>query len=387
MPSLRHGDGMDFTVTPEIWQFLYEAMRYIDGDDGVGVLIEAGDATVTVTGGDSIMTYRLTEPAEVNTPGAIRVTGAALAMMRAMTPSGPVRVRLDCGDVVICFNGIEVRATWRDSATFPQIPPPGEDAVTFEPDYQVLAVAVLRVLHAAATSHTSMGSLPGLIGVAFEPSAHADGSMDVVATDTYRLARVVVSNVALTEPIVIPTRACSALIDIGDNDPVNMSIEPGFVTFTVGSVTIRTKTIDDKFPLWQSLLTASPLVTFTVNTVDALTAFGEIADLTELMTDATLRMTIGQGRCSMICPSRSLAEVSVETSIPIINATGPVLGVESFVERSFIEFGVNPMSFAEGLAQVPDDEATITYGGLVQPIVITGTNPDEYISLVMPIRL
>jgi len=86
------------------------------------------------------------------------------------------------------------------------------------------------------------------------------GGLEVVATDTYRLAlRKLTAEIPIAEPhtAIISARALNEVLrvlDPGSDEPVNMALSSSQVSFVVNNVTVGSRLIEGQFPNYEKVL-------------------------------------------------------------------------------------------------------------------------------------
>jgi DNA polymerase-3 subunit beta len=145
-----------------------------------GLLLEAAEDRLTVSGFDFEASASSTIPAEVLEPGRIVVPGRLLADIAGMLPSGAVELTLDGSEAVLECGGARFALALLPVADYPRLPSLPVPSGTVPGD--LLAAALSHAAGAVADPKDATGSLAGMAGV----NLRSDGrTLVVTATDRY----------------------------------------------------------------------------------------------------------------------------------------------------------------------------------------------------------
>lgn len=149
-----------------------------------GLLLQARDDTVTVSGFDLDTSTRAMLAAGTLTPGETLVSAQRLADVTAAMPAGPVDLVADERELTLSAPGTTFVLPTMDRHEYPALPvPPGTAGVI---DGARFAGAVTHAAQATLPADEAVGSMEACPGV----HVVADGSQLVVtATDRYRIIR------------------------------------------------------------------------------------------------------------------------------------------------------------------------------------------------------
>lgn len=319
------GTDLDLTITVEI--------EVSGGTDGVAVLpakltleivrsLESGAVQITV--GD--------EEAEI-------VSGAATFSVLLLAPEG-----------------------------FPTQKPSEAEAVSVPA--AELAGAVKQVARAASRDETRSVALTGVL-----LAAEGDG-LRLVATDSYRLALRDLPGVSLLQDsaqVIVPARALSELVRVlGDDDEVQVRLDEGTASFTVGRAQVTTRLIEAEYPNYRGLVPTSQPNVLSVGR-DALLEAVRRVGLMVQSTPTPIRLVTSADRLELMAITPDRGEAREELTAKY--------------EGDDLTVAFNPEYLVDGLDATSGDEITIhTVDGL-KPALLRSSDDEGFLYLLMPVRV
>lgn len=224
-----------------------------------GVLIEATEEAVTVSGFDYETSARMQISAEVSEPGTILVSGRLLADITKSLPAKPVDVSFDGTRLAITGGSAKFSLPTMPVEDYPQLP--SAPAQTGSLPAEQFGAAVTQVAVAAGKDDT----LPMLTGIRVE----IEGSKIVMAaTDRFRLAVRELewnpADAAVEAAILVPARTLSEAAKTmsgSASGPIELSMGNGANVASEGLLGIvgsarqtTTRLLDAEFPKFRQLL-------------------------------------------------------------------------------------------------------------------------------------
>lgn len=231
-----------------------------------------------------------------------------------------------------------------------------------------LAEALGQVTHAASTDE----SRPILTGVLL---AAEDDGLRLVSTDSYRLAfRDLPGTTVLQQGqhVLVPSRALSELVRVLAQDtPVTLVLADQLATFTVGSFHLTTRLIQGDFPDYQKLIPTDMPNRLTVDRHALIDAIRRV----QLMAreNSPVRLTMGADGLELRAVTQEVGEA--------------VESLDAKYEGSELTVAFNPRYLMDGLQVAPGDEVTLMTRDAQRPAVIRSTERDEFLYLLMPVRV
>ncbi len=192
-----------------------------------------------------------TIPATVVDQGAVTAPARTLNEIAGSLPEGQVSLEADEDNTlsIVCETAhYDIRGL---SAGDFQMLPEISEAVEFALPQSQLASILDQTIFAASADETR----PILTGALFNIS---DGAIEVVATDTYRLAlRSSDCPAAGAQQAIVSARVLSEVLRILDSEsdePVEVAISENLIRFVVGGITVSSRLIEGEFPNYQKVI-------------------------------------------------------------------------------------------------------------------------------------
>jgi DNA polymerase III subunit beta len=359
-----------------------------------GLLLEAGDAGLTVSGFDYEVSARVELDAEVSEPGRALVSGRLLADITRSLPPRPVEMVSTGGGVggqkvtLTCGNSRFTLLTLPDEdyPTLPDMP-----AATGTVPGDVFAAAVGQVAVAAGRDDT----LPVLTGIRVEIE---DESVTLAATDRYRLAvrelQWTPEQTAASASALVPARTLTDTAKaLAAADKVVVALATGgtgegLIGFDGGGRRTTTRLLDGEFPKYRSLLPAESAGVATVETGPFIESVKRVSLVAERNTP--VRLSFAEGMVTLDAGTGDEAQAS-ET-------------LEATLAGDPIAIAFNPGYLLDGLSALGRPHAQLAFTAPTRPAVLTGrpaagadgggaadaggaAGVDRYRYLLMPVRL
>jgi DNA polymerase III subunit beta len=345
-----------------------------------GLLVEAGQDTLTFSSFDYEISARVTTEADVADAGRVLVSGRLLADISRNLPARPVEVASDGARVTLTCGSARFTLLTLPAEDYPALPvmPPASGTV----ESGLFATAVAQVSIAAGRDDT----LPVLTGVRVE----IDGdSVTLAATDRYRLA---VRELAWaparegdSEVALVPART---LADTARSLPSGQGVTialagagggPGEGLIGFESVGRRTtsRLLDGEFPKYRALLPTEFAAVAQVETAPFVEAVRRVALVAERNTP--IRLTFADEEVMFEAGTSEDAQASEVT--------------EARLSGEDIAIAFNHAFLLDGLNALDAPVAQLAFTTPTKPVVITGRpafdedGPGDYRYLLMPVRL
>jgi DNA polymerase-3 subunit beta len=349
-----------------------------------GMLLEAGDEGLALSGFDYEVSARATIDAQVAEDGRALVSGRLLADICRSLPAQPVDVATEGAKVVLTCANARFTLLTLPVEDYPQLPQLPVTSGSVPGD--VFAHAVAQVAVAAGRDDT----LPILTGIRVEIE---DDTVTLAATDRYRLAirefswkpeQSTLSAVAL---VPAKTLADSAKAFTGDIQ-IALSSGPGEGLIGLASAGRRTtsRLLEGEFPKYRSLLPAESSSLATVDTARFIEAVRRVALVAERNTPVRLSFSPGE----LVLEAGSGEEAQASEAI------------DATLDGEPIAIAFNPGFLLDGLGALDTPRARLAFTTSTKPAVITGApavdaeaagvsppgdGVPDYRYLLMPVRL
>jgi len=330
-----------------------------------GVLWEAKDNRLRLTGSDLDMTVRSSVEVEVREEGNALIPGKLGAEAVRKLPPGVVNIRTDEGKVEISGNGPEFNLRLLAADDYPRLTEVPKPSKAKTVDGALLATAISQVTVASSQDDAR----PVLTGTLFESEG---GSLRMVCTDSYRLGVRDLEGVPAPEkPSLAPARGLRELSRTIGAEDLHLMLgerEANFVS-EMGSLTVRL--IEGTFPNYRQLIPASYPNQLRVEKA-ALVAAVDRATLVA-GDHIPVRLELGDEGAEL-----SVLHQEVGTSSERL---------ESSYKGDKLTIAFNPRYLSDGLAGILDEEVLIDVTDGLKPAVIRGAEDRSFFYLLMPVRL
>lgn len=332
---------------------------------GIKLQAETGALTLTATDGD--ISIRSKIAAEVESGGEIVVPGRLLADVARQLPSGDVSIAVSGGVLELECGSASFKLRLLAADDFPAVE-------LIEGSTVVLPVGEFtETIDQVARSASRDETRPHLTGILLSIEGE---KLRSVATDSYRLAvrSTKIESVA-GAPIEanVPARALQEATRIADgHSSITLTLSERQIAFSAGETLLISRLIDGQFPDFEQLLP------------DSYEHILEI-DVAELH-DAVKRVSLLAQRNTPLKVSLSEGELEVSAQTTDIGEGREVLPAPDFSGEP-LEIGFNPDFLRDGLDSAHTERAKFKLISAFRPGLIVAGDDEEFMYLVMPIRL
>jgi DNA polymerase-3 subunit beta len=337
-----------------------------------GLRLEVAGDRLHLAGSDLDLTIQ----AEVGVAGAgdgacVVPARTATEILRALEP-GAVTLEADDEEVRITSGRYRSSLRMLPVADFPRLPalgrdgPSGEAVTLGATDF----AEALRQVVRAASSDDARPILTGVLMTADE------GRLRFVATDSYRLAvRDVPGATVLREGqrVLVPSKALAELQRLlASAEEVTVRLGEHDATFEVPGVRLTTRLIEGEFPNYRQLIPSSYPNRLTVGKDALLVALRRVKLLAR---DATtpVRIALRSDTIGLTVVTTEVGQASEE--------------VDAKYEGSEMTVAFNPAYLIDGVEAVDGDEVLLETIDALRPAVLRATEGDDYLYLLMPVRV
>ena len=350
----------------------------------LGLLLEAGDDGLSVSGFDYEVSSRVTVPVQTAEAGRVLVPGRLLSEIVRSLPPQPVDLRLDGGRVVLTCGAARFTLPTMQVDDYPSLPDMPGTAGTLESD--VFAAAVAQVALAAGRDDT----LPVLTGVRVEIEGE---TLTLAATDRYRLAVRTLpwrpAEPGLSTTALVPARTLAdtaKALTAGPEVTVALatgSAGEGMVGFEGAGRRATSRLLEGEFPKYRSLLPSESSAVAEVSTAPFVEAVKRVA----LVAERNTPVRLGFSADGLVLEAGGSDQAQASEQLACAWEGEPM------------QIAFNPGFLLDGLSAVgahgEGDTTTLSFTGPTRPAVLTGKRqPDaapgdvaDYRYLLMPVRL
>ena len=331
-----------------------------------GVRLDVDAETLTVTGTDLELTIRLSVPVHSDRPGSAVVPARLVGDIVRALPPGAVEVSLSDDEMSISAGRSQFSVRPLSLGDYPAQVETDAEPVTLQSSE--VADALRQVVRAASTDD-ARAVLTGVL------IAAEDDGLKMVATDSYRLAVRDLpqsSMLAAGQKVLVPGRALAELQRILSGDAeLRVRLGAREAVFESGETRLTTRLIEGEYPNYRNLLPSSYPNVLTVGREALLEALRRVKILAQ---DSTpVRLTLGGDTLQLTAITQDVGNAHEE-----IDAS--YAGAEMTV-------AFNPDYLAAGIDAVDGDEVTLATMDPMKPAVLRGVGHDDYLYLLMPVRV
>jgi len=308
---------------------------------------------------------------EIVTPGSITIPAKKLAdIVRELPEPAKVRMAVLANDrVEIECEMAKFRIVGLGGDEFPSMPELGDTFLTV--NSEVLGKMIQKTIFAVSTEETRHF----LNGVHF--SAGPD-SVRMVATDGKRLA---VASQRQTEAIkkkisiIVPTKTMSNILRIfTDSQDVKVALLENQVVFATETITLVSRLIEGEYPDYEAVI--APVMNNEINMVAS----------TEHLLSVIRRVSLlANPRTPSVKMEFKNNDLSVSANTPELGEAQEQMQVRS--EGGSVEIAFNARFLMDVLRNIETAEVVFKLRDSLSPALITPFEEDNYMCVVMPMRL
>ena len=322
--------------------------------------------TLTVTGTDLELTIRLTVDVGGERDGAAVVPARLVGDIVKALPAGAVQVELGDDEMSISAGRSQFSVRPLSLDDYPSQAEPSGEAVMLPAD--AMADALRQVVRAASTDD-ARAVLTGVL------LASDDDGLRMVATDSYRLAVRDLPDsgvLAAGQKVLIPGRALNELQRLlGDVEQLQVRFGDRGATFEAGGTRLSTRLIEGEFPNYRNLLPTSYPNLLTVGKAAMIEAIRRVKILAQ---DSTpVRLALGGGTVRLTAITQDVGNAVEE--------------IDASYDGAEMTVAFNPDYLAAGIDAIDADEVTLATMDPMKPAVLRGVGRDDYLYLLMPVRV
>ncbi|MBO8127869.1 MAG: DNA polymerase III subunit beta [Peptococcaceae bacterium] len=336
-----------------------------------GILIEAQENALRLTGTDLELSITYSVPAEVIAPGTIVLPARYLSDIVRRLPAGRVGVMADLSssNVTLRYGRAEAHLIGFNADEFPRLPEV-TPKIELTLDGELLREVIKQVVYAVGQDELR----PIFTGVLLEV---ADEELRAVATDTHRLAlrrsELAGYEGQLTN-IVVPGKALSELSRIlaGGEEEVRVAVAENYIALDSGAIRMTSRLIDGQYPDYRQVIPGSYRTRISGMDTDELLRTVERVAI----------MSREDGPVILLENSDGTLVISAQCQAGSIREELPAT-----IEGEDFKVAINATYIAEALKASASQEITLELNGNYGPAIIRSKDNLDYLALILPIRL
>ena len=333
-----------------------------------GILLEAGENVLTLTGYDLEVGMITSMEARVEEAGSIILNAKILCDILRSLPSDTVSIeadeRLTCriksGDAEFTLIGIA-------AADYPELP-------SVESGFPIVLVSetlrdmIRKTIFATAENDVKVVHT----GVRFEIGAN---QIRLVAVDGFRLAmrNEEIDYDGEEKIFVAPKKALNEVVKLtGGEETIALNVGKRFIVFEIGSYRIVSRLLEGEFLNYRAAISGKVTGTVRVNTRLLIQSIERTSLIITDRTKSPIRCVFDE---DMIRISSTTALGTAHDRVPCKS------------EGEHMEIGFNNRYLLDALRVCDADEVLVKIGSPILPILIVPTEGEDFLFLVLPVRL
>lgn len=350
------------------------AQRAVASRSGAFPVLAGLRVTITgdeleIVGSDLELTIRARIPAEGLTDGRAVLEARLFGdIVRKLAP-GSVTVEVGDDEATITAGRSTFSVRVFPADDFPRLVDVEGDGIAV--DAAALADALRQVVPAASGDDAR----PTLTGVLL---ASTDYGLRLVATDSYRLAKRDLPGVSMLPAgnrVLVAAKGLREVQRLLGEGDLTVVLGERDAKFTVGSVDVTTRLIEDKFPNYEQLIPSDYPNRLTVSRA----ALAEAAERVRL---------VGQGQGRDSAPIRlAMSADELELSATAQDRGQANEGVDAKFEGTELTIAFNSQYLLEGIEAADSDEVILETLDPLKPATLKIAGNEDFLYLLMPVRI
>lgn len=335
------------------------------------ILIKAYGDGVNLTGYDLEIGSETYINAFVEEKGAVAINARHLCDILRLLPDTKVKIEADEKNMCKITSGeAEYSITGTPADTYPDLPNVTGTFPIVVPQ-EMLKDMIRKTIYAVSIGD----SKPVHTGIKFEIEKN---KIVLVALDGFRLAvrREEIDYDGDTTHFVVPAKTLNEIMKLSDDEEnavYQMSVGKRHIVFQIGEYKIISRLLEGEFLDYRAAIPTSYSTTIKVDTRDLI----ECVERVSLLVSAEKIKT----------PIRCLAEDNMMKLSNITSAGKAKDRCMAETDGNSIEIGFNGRYMLDALKVCDEEKVNIELSGSVSPIIITPIDKDNFLFLILPMRL
>ena len=333
-----------------------------------GILLEAGENVLTLTGYDLEVGMITSMEARVEEAGSIILNAKILCDILRSLPSNTVYIeadeRLTCriksGDAEFSLIGIP-------AADYPELPSV-ESGFPIVLNSETLRDMIRKTIFATAENDVKVVHT----GVRFEIGSN---QIRLVAVDGFRLAmrNEEIDYDGEEKIFVAPKKALGEVVKLtGGEETIALNVGKRFIVFEIGSYRIVSRLLEGEFLNYRAAISGKVTGTVRVNTRLLIQSIERTSLIITDRTKSPIRCVFDE----------DMSRISSTTALGTAHDRVPCKS-----EGEHMEIGFNNRYLLDALRVCDADEVLVKIGSPILPILIVPTEGEDFLFLVLPVRL
>lgn len=334
-----------------------------------GILLEAKDNKLKLVGNDLDIGIENYIETKIIKEGSIVISSRLFGDIIRKLPSSEIEIEVDDNNNVFirCENS-DFKLVGHPAMEFPELPFV-EDKNTYTIGQDLFKNMIRQTIFATSQDETR----PILTGSLIEIS---DNKISMVAIDGYRLAlRKAYLNTDIDNKAVIPSKTLNEINRILSNESegnIYISFTDKHILFTIDETRIISRLLEGEFINYLQIIPKEFKSNVKVST----------KNLLDSIERASLLAKEGKNNLIKFSVKDDIMNVSSNVEIGSVNEQVPIE-----LEGDDLDIGFNSKYLLEALKIIDSEELYLEFTTGVSPCIIKPTDNDNYIYLLLPVRL
>lgn len=333
-----------------------------------GILIKAYDNTLTLSGYDLELGITTTVEATVQNQGEIVVGAKLFADIVRKLPEEIVTFETDERMIIYIKSGnADYQIVGISSVEYPDLP-------TFEStdEIKINAGILKNMIKQTIYAVSDNMAKPVYTGSLFDVT---NTELKIISVDGYRMAiRTESVNTESNTKFIVPGKMQSEILKLITDDEKEVSIIVGqrHVSFTIENYSVISRLIEGTFLDYRTTVPKAEATKVRINTRELINAVERMSLITSERVQSPVRILIKKDEIKLSCRTamgRATDNIGAST-----------MGDE-------VEIGFNNRYLLEALKNTECDEVFVVLNGGLSPMIIKPLEGEEFIFLVVPMRL
>ena len=338
-----------------------------------GILIQTNDKEIKLTTYDLELGIEYTMECEVQEQGSTVVNATMFTEIIRKLPDSEIHISINENNLLTieCEGALYKLATMNPDE-FPELPKIEiENSINLE--QSALKNMIRKTIFAVSTEENR----PIFTGCLFEIK---NNKLNVVAIDGFRLA---LRTINIPVPVndfkaVIPAKTLNEVNKILTEsfEPITIGVSKNQAVFEMENCKIVTRILDGEFLNYSSVIPTTWQTRIRVEKESLQNSFERISLISSSSIEKEkkypVKVTIDIGKLTILCTNQTgdaKEEVYIST------------------EGKNLEVGFNPKYFLDSLKAIEEEEIFVEFGTNVSPCLIKSVENNDYVYMILPIRL
>ena len=338
-----------------------------------GILIQTNDNEIKLTTYDLEIGIEYVIESEVEEQGSTVVNAIMFSEIIRKLPDTQISISVNNNNLleIECEGSLYKLATMNPDE-FPELP-----KIEVENGVELEQVNLKNMIKKTIFAVSMEESRPIFTGCLFEIE---NNKLNLVAVDGFRLA---MRSIFLNKPTnnfsaVIPSKTLNEVNKILTDsfDTIKIGIAKNQALFEMENCKVVTRIIDGEFLNYKNVIPSNWDTRIMVNKTNIQDSFERIslisASSVEKEKKYPVKLNVDIGKVTISCTNQTgdaKEELMVST------------------EGKNLEAGFNPKYFLDSLRAIDDEEVYIEFGTSISPCLIKSTQNNDYVYMILPIRL